>query len=102
MGKDNSKILSMIERGHSSKDIRKATRAPIMRIAGVRAAYTRAQGKKVEKKSDQIDLKVGTDAHTLVTRLLKQGVAVETLAAATGQSTRVIAAIKAHITMGTY
>lgn len=107
MAKDNSKILSMIEKGHTSEEIRKATRAPMMRIAGVRAAHTRYQVKRIPSKvkaaaKGKIALKSGSDAHTLVTKLLKLGVDAKVIAQASGQSIPVVSAIKAHITMGTY
>ena len=100
MAKDNSKILEMIERGHTTQQIRRATRMPIMRIAGVRAAHTKAKAKNHATPS--ISLKPATDSHKLVTQLLNLGVDAKLIAAASGRSPSVICAIKAHITMGTY
>jgi len=105
MAKDNSRILSMVERGYTSREIRKATRAPIMRIAGIRAAHTRAKVRRASTKlstSNKISLKLGTDAHRLIVALLKQDVELSVLAKASGYSKETIGAIKAHVTMGTY
>ena len=50
----------------------------------------------------RIELENGSDAHQLVSRLLKAGVDSKVLVKATGQPRQCIAAIKAHNTMGTY
>lgn len=107
MSKDNSRILAMIEKGKTSEEIRKVTRVPMMRIAGVRAAHTRytspARSIKAPKSQGRkIVLTAGSDAHKLVTALLKKDVDAKLIAAASGNSPSVISAIKAHITMGTY
>lgn len=107
MAKDNSRIVSMIEKGKTSEEIRKITRAPMMRIAGVRAAHTRygtsTKSVKAPKTSSRkIELTPGSDAHKLVTALLKKNVDAKLIAEASGNSPSVISAIKAHITMGTY
>jgi hypothetical protein len=97
MAKDNSKILSLIENGKTSDEIRKITRAPMMRIAGVRAAHTRYSSRKTStppklatrKATSKIELKAGSDAHRLVTALLKLQVDGKTIAKASGNSTQV-------------
>ena len=53
-------------------------------------------------KKIKIDVKAGTDAHRLVVNLIKLGVESKVLMKATGRSRQEIAAIRAHITMGTY
>jgi hypothetical protein len=50
----------------------------------------------------RIGLENGSDAHRLVSRLLRVGVDSKALMKATGQPRQCIAAIKAHNTMGTY
>lgn len=104
MSKDNSRIVAMIEKGKTSEEIRKVTRAPMMRIAGVRAAHTRYSNstRPTKTASRKIELTAGSDAHKLVTALLKKDVDTKLIAAASGNSPSVISAIKAHITMGTY
>lgn len=106
MSKDNSKIVSLIESGKTSAEIRKLTRAPMMRIAGVRAAHTRRSSQKsvpVSKKNiRKIDLIHGSDAHRLVTALLKMNVDTKVIARASGNAPRTIVAIKAHVTMGNH
>lgn len=109
MAKDNSRILSLIEKGKTSQEIRKVTRLPIMRIAGVRAAYTKSKAKRGKRKvsagktpSRRIDLHGGSDAHKLVVALLKKNVDVKVIAAAAQRPVGAISAIKAHITMKTY
>jgi len=49
-----------------------------------------------------IKLTPGSDPHRMVVGLLNRGVSTRILAAVTGQSTHTIAAIRAHIRMGTY
>lgn len=104
MSKDNSKIVALIEKGKTSEEIRRVTRAPMMRIAGVRAAHTRysSSTRSTKAAARQIQLTPGSDAHKLVTALLKNNVDAKLIAAASGNSPSVIRAIKAHITMGTY
>lgn len=101
MAKDNSRIVALIEKGKTSEEIRRVTRAPMMRIAGVRAAHTR-EGRRLQSRLYKIELLQGSDAHKLVTALLKKDVDPNVIAAASGNSPRVIHSIKAHITMGTY
>lgn len=50
----------------------------------------------------KLDLAPGTDVHRLVVTLIKLKVESEILMKATGRSRQEIAAIRAHITMGTY
>lgn len=50
----------------------------------------------------KIDLKSGTDAHRLVVNLIKLKIDQKILMKATGRTKQELAAIKAHITMGTY
>jgi hypothetical protein len=71
-------------------------------LAGKKAWRTRRANLRKKGISNGITLKVGTDAHKLVIRLLKAGVDREVLARASGKSLHVIGAIKAHVTMGTY
>ena len=53
-------------------------------------------------RKKKIELKKGTDAHTIVLNLLRLGVDSDTIRKAAGQTRQCIAAIKAHDTMGKY
>lgn len=99
MSKDNSRILTMIEKGKTSQEIRRATRAPIMRIAGVRAAHTRygKSRKELPASGRKIPMPTGSNVHNLVIALLRKGVDTKVIAAASGNSIHVIRGIKARM-----
>jgi hypothetical protein len=59
-------------------------------------------GKSKNIPVGRIPLTPGSDAHSLVVRLIKAGVGTKTLAASSGQPVQAIAAIRAWITMGRY
>ena len=53
-------------------------------------------------RQSRIKLEKGTDAHTVVLRLLRMGVNSDAIRKACGQTSQCIAAIKAHDTRGNY